>query len=135
MNVNTSNLYKNKQNLTYPVNVARNSARDAALTHFLFVCDIELYPSPDLPRKFLEMFARNEPPLNSTKPKVFPLDIFEVDKSSHVPWTKTELQDLYRLGKIIPFHKEICGSCHKIPEADRWIKTNETAGLTFESIQ
>lgn len=116
--------------MTYPVNVARNSARDAALTHFMFVCDIELYPSPDLPRKFLEMIARNEPPLNSTKPKVFPLNIFEVDESSQVPLTKTELQDLYKKSIIIPFHKRICGDCHRIPDADRWMEANETEGLT-----
>ncbi|XP_055306362.1 beta-1,4-glucuronyltransferase 1-like [Sitodiplosis mosellana] len=134
LNVKTKSLYKNQQNMIYPINVARNSARDAALTHFIFVSDIELYPSPDLPRTFLEMIVRNDPPFNSTKPKVFPLGIFEVDKSSPVPWTKTELQDLYKKGKIIPFHKQMCGNCHRIPEADKWMQANETEGLDIFTV-
>lgn len=42
----------------YPVNVGRNIARDAAMTHFILASDIELYPNPGLVRKFLEMIAR-----------------------------------------------------------------------------
>ena len=37
---------KSVLNLTYPVNVARNVAREAANTHFIFPSDVELYPSP-----------------------------------------------------------------------------------------
>lgn len=78
--VNVTQSYKKQKNLLYPVNVARNIARDAALTHFILVSDIELYPSPDLVPKFLNMIARNAKPLNtSTKPRVFPISIFEVD--------------------------------------------------------
>lgn len=111
--------------------MARNIARDAALTHFLIMCDIELYPSPELPRKFLEMIARNDPPLNSTKQKVFPISIFEVDASSHVPWTKTELQVLFRKRKLIHFHKNICSKCHLLPESNKWMVTNETEGVCY----
>ena len=32
-------------NLTYPINVGRNIARESALTHFVFASDIELYPN------------------------------------------------------------------------------------------
>lgn len=124
-------MYKTKKSLPYPINVARNIARDAAVTHFLFVSDIELYPSPELPWKFLEMIARNEPPLNSTKPKVFPLSIFEAVASSHVPWTKTELQELFRKREIFHFHKDLCSKCHRLPEADKWMATNETEGVAF----
>ena len=38
--------YKTEKNLDYPVNVARNIARETANTYFIFPSDIELYPSP-----------------------------------------------------------------------------------------
>ncbi|GBP77924.1 hypothetical protein EVAR_26534_1 [Eumeta japonica] len=78
--VNASATYMKEKDLLYPVNVARNVARDAALTHFILPSDIELYPSPNLVPKFLNMIARNAKPLNtSTNPRVFPISIFEVD--------------------------------------------------------
>lgn len=78
--VSSNSTYLKKQNMLYPVNVARNVARDAALSHYVLVSDIELYPSPNLVPRFLNMVARNAPPLStSTKPKIFPISIFEVD--------------------------------------------------------
>lgn len=129
LNVPATQLYKNVQNLLYPVNVARNVARDAALTHYLLVCDIELYPTPGIPKKFLEMISRNEPPLNSTKPKVFPLPVFEVDAAFDVPLTKTELQDLYKQHKLIVFHASFCFVCHQVPGGNEWLAAAETQGL------
>ena len=38
--------YKERKAILYPVNVARNIARQSAATHFVFPSDIELYPSP-----------------------------------------------------------------------------------------
>ncbi|EDW54402.1 GM18003 [Drosophila sechellia] len=46
----TTESYKSRANLTYPINVGRNIARLAANTHFIFACDIELYPSVGLRR-------------------------------------------------------------------------------------
>lgn len=40
--------YKAAKSLVYPVNVARNVAKESANTHFVFPSDIELYPSPGL---------------------------------------------------------------------------------------
>lgn len=51
------------------MNVGRNIARDAAMTHFLLASDIELYPNPGLVRKFLEMIARNDAPLQRKYPR------------------------------------------------------------------
>lgn len=74
-----------EKNLLYPVNVARNIARDAALTHYILPSDIELYPSPNFIPRFLNMVARNNKPLNSSKrPRVFPISIFEVDAKYQV---------------------------------------------------
>lgn len=62
-------MFKTLKHLTYPINVGRNVARDAAITHFVFPSDIELYPSLNVVPKFLEMIARNEAPLLNKKPR------------------------------------------------------------------
>uniref|UniRef100_A0A8W7PJM2 Beta-1,4-glucuronyltransferase 1 n=1 Tax=Anopheles coluzzii TaxID=1518534 RepID=A0A8W7PJM2_ANOCL len=128
-NVSAAQLYKTQKKLLYPVNVGRNIARDAAMTHFLLASDIELYPNPGLVHKFLEMIARNEPVLQRKNPRVFPLPIFEVDNNSPVPRDKAELQELLRSGKAIPFHKRVCSSCHGVPKSKEWIAANETDDL------
>lgn len=127
-NVTASQLYKTQKKLLYPVNVGRNIARDAAMTHFILASDIELYPNPGLTRKFLEMIARNDASLQRKNPKVFPLSIFEVDAASQVPRDKTELQELLKTGKAIPFHKRVCSSCHGVPKSKEWMAANETEG-------
>jgi len=65
--------------------------------------------------------------------RVFPLSIFEVDGSVAVPRDKTELQELLRTNKAIPFHKRVCASCHGVPKSKEWIAANETDG-GFESL-
>lgn len=127
-NVTAGQFYKTQKKLLYPVNVGRNIARDAAMTHFILASDIELYPNPGLTRKFLEMIARNDVPLQRKNPKVFPLSIFEVDAVSQVPRDKTELQELLKTGKAIPFHKRVCSSCHGVPKSKEWMAANETEG-------
>lgn len=127
-NISSTQLYKTQKKLLYPVNVGRNIARDAAMTHFILASDIELYPNPGLVRKFLEMIARNDAPLQRKNPKAFPLSIFEVDGSSQVPRDKTELQELLKVGKAIPFHKRVCSSCHGVPKSKEWMAANETDG-------
>lgn len=126
---NSAVLYKTQKKLLYPVNVGRNIARDAAMTHFILASDIELYPTPNLPKKFLEMIARNDAPLQRKNPRVFPLSLFEVDSALQVPRDKTELQELLKAGKAIPFHKRVCSSCHGVPKSKEWMAANETDGL------
>lgn len=57
--LNKSATYKNENNLTFPINVLRNIARRAALTHFVFTSDIELYPSVGLVNAFFDLIMRN----------------------------------------------------------------------------
>lgn len=87
--VEVSSLYKTEKKLLYPVNVGRNVARESALTHYVLASDIELYPSPMLAERFLNMIARSEPPLNNTNPRVFPISIFEVEQKQSVCITST----------------------------------------------
>lgn len=82
--VEANSLYKTQKKLLYPVNVGRNIARESALTHYVLASDIELYPSPMLAERFLNMIARNKPPLNNTNPRVFPISIFEVERNQSV---------------------------------------------------
>lgn len=85
-------MYKNEKKLLYPVNVGRNIARESSPTLYVFPSDIELYPSPNLPVKFLEMIRRrDQPALYKPNPKVFVLSIFEVDEKSQPPNNKTRL--------------------------------------------
>lgn len=128
-NITSGQLYKTQKKLLYPVNVGRNIARDAAMTHFILASDIELYPNPGLVKKFLEMQARNDAPLQRKAPRVFPLSLFEVDSKSPVPRDKTELQELLRTQKAIPFHKRVCSSCHGVPRSKEWMAANETEDL------
>lgn len=126
-NVDESSTYMKKHSLLYPINIARNVARDAALTHFVLASDIELYPSPNLIPNFLSMIAKNEKPLNtSTAPRVFPLSLFEISSEVQVPSTKTELQYMLRNKTAIPFHKFVCPNCHNIPQGKQWMAAPET---------
>ncbi|CAH0553654.1 unnamed protein product [Brassicogethes aeneus] len=120
----SSQMYKTKKNLLYPVNVGRNIAREAAQTHYIFASDIELYPSPNIIPKFLAMIEKNEGPLQS-KNKVFPIPIFEIKEDQAVPETKTALQGMLRKKTAIPFHKFVCSWCHNIPKAREWEKAAE----------
>lgn len=50
-------LVRAKNNLTYPINVARNIARSAALTHFV-MADLDLLPSPGIVENFFALVKR-----------------------------------------------------------------------------
>ncbi|XP_052747387.1 beta-1,4-glucuronyltransferase 1 [Bicyclus anynana] len=128
--VNANSTYMKAKSLLYPVNVARNVAREAAVTHFILPSDIELYPSPNLVPRFLNMIARNAKPLStSSKPRVFPISIFEVGAKVQVPSTKTELQAMLKNKTAIPFHKFVCPNCHNIPQGQQWINSSETSQM------
>ena len=69
---------------------------------------------------FLEMIGRNEPALRSPNPKVFVNPIFEIKKGFDMPVNKTELVEYLLRGVVVPFHKQICQTCHKIPDFEKW---------------
>ncbi|XP_012059009.1 PREDICTED: beta-1,4-glucuronyltransferase 1 [Atta cephalotes] len=130
VNVSLAKMYKNEKKLLYPVNVGRNIARESAPTFYVFPSDIELYPSPNLPDKFLEMIRkRDQPALHKPNPKVFVLSIFEVDEKSQPPNNKTRLIQMLKAGTAIPFHKKLCSGCHNVPKSKEWQETPETENL------
>lgn len=77
------------------------------------------------------MIARNGKPLNSRKPRVFPISLFEVDAKVNVPLTKTELQAMLANKTAIPFHKYVCPNCHNIPQGQQWMNKEETSRKLF----
>lgn len=116
--------YKVKANLTYPINVGRNIARQAANTHFIFPCDIELYPSIGFVDQFLDMVAQNHSvlALDSSQPRrVYPLAVFEIEAEAQVPGDKAELLALYRAQRAHIFHLKLCATCHKVPGQQEWL--------------
>lgn len=125
-------LFKNIHQLSYPVNVARNVARESANSFFIFPSDIELYPSPGLIPSFLNMIRRNDPILRSPRPKVFVSPIFEIQLGQSLPNSKRELLKMYSEKVIQPFHKLICSHCHKIPKWNQWMNdSSETEMEVF----
>ncbi|XP_041673636.1 LOW QUALITY PROTEIN: beta-1,4-glucuronyltransferase 1 [Drosophila eugracilis] len=122
--------FKVKANLTYPINVGRNIARQAANTHFIFACDIELYPSLGFVDQFLEMVARNHSvlALDPNQPRrVYPLAVFEVESGVKVPDDKAELLSLYRNQQAQVFHLNLCRTCHMIPGQEEWLNRTSSA--------
>lgn len=131
INVNTSNLYKSKNELIYPVNLARNIARDSSQTHYVLAADIELYPSLGIIDKFLTMIAESNDPRLKRDKIVFSLHPFEVEKNQTIPNTKTELRKLLKTDMAVPFHKFVCKSCHYVPKGNQWQEAEETQGLSI----
>lgn len=103
----------------YPVNTARNIARNGAKTDLLLIADIELYPSENLSLMFDDFYRRRSKPL-STK-EVFVIPVFEVLLNQTMPKTKSQLNKLVLDRKAVPFHIDrIAYECHKIPGLAKW---------------
>ncbi|KAH8389513.1 hypothetical protein KR200_008071 [Drosophila serrata] len=124
VNVRKMDLYRSRIKLNYPVNMGRNIARDASLTHFVLASDIELYPSPGLVPaylRFLSLSVISRPQILYTSPVVHVLRIFEVMPNVSIPNTKRKLQEMVYAKKAVPFHLEICEVCHSGPKLMEWI--------------
>lgn len=118
---NGLNTYRDKENLPYPVNVCRNSARVAASTDYVLVSDVELIPSQNLTTRFIKMLKtfRN---LNVLTNHIFVLPVFEVESSVEIiPRTKRELKKLYDEEKAVYFHRYVCSHCQKFPGLVKWL--------------
>lgn len=112
--------YKRQMKLLYPVNVARNVARQHAKTYFVFPSDIELFPSLNFIPEFLKMLDKPNFS-NTTKPRVYVFPIFEVKNMPRAPETKEELRTLILKKEAQHFHKDMCSPCHAIPKSSEWM--------------
>nr|XP_022912217.1 beta-1,4-glucuronyltransferase 1-like [Onthophagus taurus] len=127
--IKSNETYRALNNLTYPINVARNVAKESSQTYFVLASDIELYPSVNIIQNFLEMINRTQITATNSNPAVFPLNVFEVKEDAEIPKTKTELLEMLKKKKAINFHQKVCPACHRTPNYNEWIKTNETKGI------
>lgn len=123
------NTYRTKYNLSYPVNVARNIAREAALTHYILASDIVLYPSEDLINKFLKMVTEKQEVLRNARPKVFALPVFEILDDEDLPKNKTELLKMIANEKAFPFQVKLCRQCYEVPFQNEWLDQLETEAM------
>lgn len=71
-------MYKQRQNLTYPINLARNIAKTNSQTHLIFPSDIELYPTKNFIAQFFEFIKQNPNYIGGESKNVFVLPVFEV---------------------------------------------------------
>ncbi|XP_022911266.2 beta-1,4-glucuronyltransferase 1-like [Onthophagus taurus] len=125
--IKESSSYRFSKNLTYPINTARNIARQTSQTHFVLASDIELYPPINFSAKFLNMIANKSHinQINVKKPHVFVTPVFELAKHSKIPNNKTQLQTLLKEKLAQLFHHDICSICHRIPKLNEWIESKE----------
>ncbi|XP_042887443.1 beta-1,4-glucuronyltransferase 1-like [Penaeus japonicus] len=121
--------YRQKKKLLYPVNVARNTARQAVQTYFVLPSDVELYPSVNFIPEFFKMLKKPDVS-NSTSPRVYVFSIFEVKDNVSAPETKADLQRMLKKGDAIPFHKNVCAKCHNVPMSKEWIAAPLQPGMS-----
>lgn len=121
--------YRQRKKLLYPVNIARNTARQAVQTYFVFPSDVELYPSINFIPEFFRMLKQPDVS-NTTNPRVYVFSIFEVKENVSAPETKSELQKMLQKGDAIPFHKNVCAKCHNVPMSKEWISASVQPGMS-----
>lgn len=86
-------MHPSTTNDLYRQNVARNIARDAALTYYILSSDIDLLPSVNLVSDFLEMVALSGS-LRPSKGTIYLLPVFEVKVKSKLPETSRALMEM-----------------------------------------
>nr|XP_045624935.1 beta-1,4-glucuronyltransferase 1-like isoform X2 [Procambarus clarkii] len=121
--------YRQQKKLLYPVNIARNTARQAVQTYFVFPSDVELYPSINFIPEFFKMLKQPDAS-NTTNQRVFVFSIFEVKENATAPETKSELQKMLKKGDAIPFHKNVCAKCHNVPMSKEWVAAPVKPGMS-----
>lgn len=118
--------YRSDHNLSFYINVPRNIAQDAAITHFILPSDIELYPSENLVLKFLHMIAFDERTL--IRNRVYVIPTFEVTANSKPPTTKQQLVHMLYNQTAVEFHVRFCEHCSKVPMIWKWKEIADTNG-------
>ncbi|XP_067831639.1 beta-1,4-glucuronyltransferase 1 [Heptranchias perlo] len=115
-------------NASYPNNLLRNAARAGLPARYVAVIDMDMLPSGELHRRFLELVSGPGP---GTDPglTVFVLPALEIRHSRRIPADKPELQRLYQVGEVRPFYDELCPRCQAPTNYTRWINLPARPGL------
>ncbi|XP_049784594.1 beta-1,4-glucuronyltransferase 1-like [Schistocerca cancellata] len=109
------------EQLSYPQNLARNTARLACPTKLTLCPDVDMLPGPrmDLAAGLTDLFRR-EPPC---KKCAYILPVFELDaRLAGPPKDKWELQQLVEDRLARPFHWEIFKDNQKSLDPTRWLQ-------------
>lgn len=107
-------MYKTRKKLLYPINVARNVAKLAAQTYFIFPSDIELYPTRNFTSLFFTFVKEHLDLFEEGKRNVFVLPVFEILENQSVPENKTQLLAMLKKKTAIIFHQGVCAVCHRV---------------------
>lgn len=120
----------------YPNNLLRNVARRNALTEFIFVVDIDMVPSDNLHRDFMDFALTNRLFLDSHKDDktVYVVPAFELKENVDIPRDKTGLLQLLELMEARPFYFEMCWKCQKHTDYETWQREppGEKLAVLFE---
>ncbi|XP_049878259.1 uncharacterized protein LOC126375396 [Pectinophora gossypiella] len=121
-------------NFIYPINVGRNSARNASRTNYFLVSDIEMVPSSGLAVKFTKMLrkligARKRDKGCIIPNTVFVVPVFEVQKGEHIPHDKETLVNMIAENRAMYFHQKICMHCQRFPGMQTWLRRPSPAGV------
>lgn len=119
--------YRKDHNLAFPINIGRNAAHDASITHYVFPTDIDLFPSENVVDKFQKLIAYDQRQL--VRNRVFVLPVFEVSAVSRAPWDKTELSHMLMNKTAFVFSVKYCPGCHIIPDYDHWLSRGDMNGM------
>ncbi|XP_022901549.1 beta-1,4-glucuronyltransferase 1-like [Onthophagus taurus] len=117
--------FRSRNQLPYPVNVCRNSAKLAAKTQFILVSDVELIPSDQLATKFFLMVNQLKEKKRVENPSaVYVVPVFEIERYEKIPGSKSELLELIKDEKAVYFHRHICFHCQKFPGLQHWLQND-----------
>ncbi|XP_070622829.1 beta-1,4-glucuronyltransferase 1 [Erythrolamprus reginae] len=104
-------------NVSYPNNLLRNVAREAAGGRWMLVVDMDMVPSEGLRGDFLAMPKGTD----EGTPRVFVVPAFEIRHTRRIPASKAELVQLYQVGEIRPFYEELCPRCQVPTNFSHWL--------------
>ncbi|XP_058016193.1 beta-1,4-glucuronyltransferase 1 [Ahaetulla prasina] len=104
-------------NASYPNNLLRNVAREAAGGHWALVVDMDMVPSEGLREDFLALPKTSD----EGTPWVFVVPAFEIRHTRRIPASKAELVQLYQVGEIRPFYEELCPRCQAPTNFSHWL--------------
>ncbi|XP_063172938.1 beta-1,4-glucuronyltransferase 1 [Candoia aspera] len=104
-------------NASYPNNLLRNVAREAAGGRWVLVVDMDMVPSEGLREDFLALPKATD----EGTPRVFVVPAFEIRHTRRIPATKAELVQLYQVGEIRAFYEELCPRCQAPTNFSHWL--------------
>uniref|UniRef100_A0A7E4W474 Glycosyltransferase family 17 protein n=1 Tax=Panagrellus redivivus TaxID=6233 RepID=A0A7E4W474_PANRE len=102
----------------YPINLARNVARNNSKSSYILIADLEHFFSANFERKMRGFADKTYKVENKTK-FLLTYRIFEVAHSAPVPKVKSDLQELYGTGMAQLFHATYT-RIHDYPLLDEW---------------